>query len=425
MRLPETGFIQERGWLFLIIMSGLALRVAAISLFSHTPVSDELAYQSMALNLIRGNGIVDWMGNHAMFNVGYALFVLAPIFALFDEDIFAARLLNALLGGLAILLCYAVAKEAGIGKIGRLLAAAMWALYLPASVNVVYLAKENLMIPLMLGVIWCALRLAKEPSYTASLGCGILFGLLALTGNAALSLAAPVAFALGFTSARLGRKLLLSLAILISAVVVATPWMVRNTQVLGAPVLNTNGGFNLYLGNNPAATGMFVSIADTPRGQTWDELRKEGEVLASDTLKGEAIAWIKDNPSTFITLALQKAALFWMPPFHGSKDQASKVESAVRVMWTLQFIILLAGAIGGVFVTNLRGRPMAVFWIAIASYTAVHMLFYVTFRYREPIMPLLCVLAAMTFQSFWDRWKYRRDHSGGALKRAVLVSNTE
>ena len=420
MKLSKISFvIHERGWLLLIIMSGLALRVAAISLFNHLPESDELAYQSMALNLIGGNGIVDWMGNHAMFNIGYPLFILAPIFALFDQDLFAARLLNALLGGLAILLCYAVAKEAGIGKIGRLLAAAMWALYLPASVNVVYLAKENLMIPLMLGVIWCALRLAKEPSYIASLGCGVLFGLLALTGNAALSLAAPVTLALGFASARLGRKLLLSLAILISAVVVATPWMVRNTQVLGAPVLNTNGGFNLYLGNNPAATGMFVSIADTPRGPSWDELRKKGEILASDTLKGEAIAWIKENPSTFAILAWKKAVLFWMPPFHGSKNQTSKVESGVRVMWTIQYIILLVGTIGGIFVTSLRGRPMAVFWIAIASYTAVHMLFYVTFRYREPIMPLLCVLSAMTFQSWWDRWKYTQEHSEGTLTNAV------
>lgn len=411
MNLPGTRFINHEGiWLLLIITTGLALRVAAISVFSHTPESDELAYKSMALNLISGNGIVDSMGNHAMYNVGYPLFVLASVFALFGEDILVARLLNALLGGLAILLCYAVAKEAGAGKIGRLLAAAMWALYLPASVYVVYLAKENLMIPLMLCVIWCALHWVKDSSYLTALGCGVLLGLLALTGNAALSLAAPVALALVFTSASPRRKLSLSVLILVSAVLVAAPWMVRNMQVIGAPVLNTNGGFNLYLGNNPAATGKFVSITDTPRGQTWNELRKEGEVQASETLKGEAIVWIKEHPSYFLTLAFKKAAYFWTPPpFHEEKGQSSRAEAAIRNMWAIQFIVLVASAIGSLLFSSLRNRNMVVLWLAIASYTAVHMLFYVVFRYREPIMPLLCVMAGLTLEALFVK--------GGLVRR--------
>ena len=352
----------------------------------------------MALNLVRGDGIVDSMGNHAMYNMGYPFFVLAPVFALFGEDILVARILNALLGGLAIMLCYATAKEAGAGQTGRLLAAAMWALYLPASVYVVYLLKENLMIPLMLGVVWCALRLAKEPTYLTGLGCGVLFGLLALTGNAALSLAAPVMLALVFAPANPARKLSLSAVILVSAVLVAAPWIVRNMQLLGTPALNTNGGINLYLGNNPAATGMFVSIADTPRGQTWPELRKEGEMQASETLKGEAVAWIKEHPSEFLVLAFKKAAYFWMPPYHEGKRQSSRAEPALRVMWAIQFIVLVAGAIGSLLFTGLRNRHMAVLWLAIASYTSVHMLFYVIVRYREPIMPFVCVLAALSFE---------------------------
>ena len=33
---------------------------------------------------------------------------------------------------------------------------------------------------------------------------------------------------------------------------VITPWTMRNWAVLGQPVLiSTNGGFNLYMGNNP------------------------------------------------------------------------------------------------------------------------------------------------------------------------------
>lgn len=395
---------EEYFWLTLIIAAGLALRAMAILAFNHMPESDELAYRSMALNLVRGNGIADDMGNRAMMNVGYPLFVLAPVFAVFGENVFIARIVNALLGGAAIALCYATAKEAGAGKLGRLLAAALWAVYLPASIYAVYLLKENLMIPLMLGVIWCALRLLKAPSFRMALACGVLFGLLALTGNAALSLAAPFAFALLFTPAPMQRKVLLLMLVLVSALLVASPWMVRNLQVLGAPVLNSNGGFNLYLGNNPAATGMFVSISDTPRGPTWEALRKEGELRANETLKGEAIAWIKDHPSTFLELAVKKAAFFWTPPVHQGKKQSSRAEPIVRFLWVLEFFVLVAGAIAGLAFAGLRNRNVTVLWLALASYTSVHMLFYVIFRYREAIMPMLCLLAAMGIACLLERW---------------------
>ena len=62
---------QEYLLLALIVASGLALRFLALLAFNHAPESDELVYRSMALNLISGQGIVDHMGNFAMYNVGY------------------------------------------------------------------------------------------------------------------------------------------------------------------------------------------------------------------------------------------------------------------------------------------------------------------------------------------------------------------
>ncbi len=393
----------EIRWLALIVGVGLLMRGAAILALPHTPESDELSYRCMALNLIHGNGIVDTMGNRAMYNMGYPFFILAPVFALFGESLLAARIANLLLGGVAILLCHVVARKAGAGRIGRLLAAAFWALYLPASVYGVYLLKEPLMIPLMLGVVWCALHLAEGPSLGAAAGCGILFGVLALTGNAALSLAGVVLVALLFTPATLLRRLGLGLCVAGVAVAVSAPWMIRNARVLGAPVLNTNGGMNFYLGNNPAATGWFVSIADTPRGPTWEALRETGEIEASDTLKREAIAWAKEHPARFLTLTLKKAVYFWMPPFHGGRTQASAAETVVRGLWAIQFVLLIAVALLSLCLGSLRSKRLVLLWIAVLCYTAIHMLFYVIFRYREPIMPVLVILAALAAESLTSR----------------------
>lgn len=401
---------QQRDWLWLafIVGIGFALRAAAIAGFNHVPESDELAYQSMALNLVGGNGVVDGMGNHAMYNVGYPLFILAPVFFFFGEDLLVARLFNMLLGGVTIILCYLVAKEAGAGRLGRLFAAAIWAIYLPASVYGVYLLKESLMTPLMLGVMWCALRLARLPSKGVAVVCGALFGLLALTGNAALSLVAVVVLALMLTPSLMSKRATLAMLMFAVALVISGPWMMRNMSVIGAPVLNTNGGFNLYLGNNPAATGMFVSISDTPRGSTWGELRKTGEVQASETLKQEAISWAKAHPTEFVTLALKKAAYFWIPPFHEGKGGQSSAEKLVRVFWLIQFLALTAAALATLLIRRLRNKPLAILWLAVASYTAVHMLFYVIFRYREPIMPVLGVMAALAIESLLPQQTRKR-----------------
>jgi 4-amino-4-deoxy-L-arabinose transferase-like glycosyltransferase len=404
-------------WLAFIIAAGVILRAAAIAVFSHTPESDELAYMSMAFNLVNGNVIVDNVGNYAMYNVGYPLFVLAPVFALFGEDILIARIFNLFLGGVSIALCYAVAKEAGAGRVGRLLAASIWALYLPASVYGVYLAKENLMVPLMLGVLWCALVLGRRPSAKVAVSCGVLFGLIALTGNAGLSLVGAVIFALVVMPASIHQRAIFLLLVLTVATVVCVPWIVRNMQVVGTPVLNTNGGFNLYLGNNPTATGMFVSIADTPRGPTWQALRETGEVQASETLKVEAISWIKEHPTDFFTLALKKAAYFWMPPVHEGKGKTSTTETFIRALWVIQFFVLVVAATGSLTLPSLRTRRLVILWLAIACYTAVHMLFYVIFRYREPIMPLLGVIASLTIEALLIKMTLIRDEPQNDLIR--------
>ena len=146
--------------------------------------------------------------------------------------------------------------------------------------------------------------------------------------------------------------------------------------------------------------GCLFSIADTPRGETWNELRKQGEVKASETLKNEAVSWIKENPAEFVYLAAKKAVYFWKPPIHQGKGPSSKAESVVRALWALQFILLSGAALATLFFQRLRKNiSVQLLWVAVLSYTSVHMIFYVIFRYREPIMPLLCVLVALSIES--------------------------
>jgi len=363
----------------------------------------------MAEGVVAGTGLVDNWGNRAMYNVGYPLFILSPLFALFGPELLVVRLANVVLGVVTILLTYLVAMEAGAGRVGRLLASAIAALYLPATVYVVYLFKENLLAPLMLGVVWCALRLTVAPTTPVAVACGALLGVVALTGNAALTLLGAVMTALYLSAGDPRFRIFLLVTTIVVAGTVTAPWVIRNAQVIGSPVLNTNGGFNLYLGNNEAATGAFISIADTPRGATWEEFRLQvGEVAASEALRDEALQWIKDHPAQFGVLVIKKAYMFWAPPLHAGKGPTSSAEALARVMWTLQFFLVAGLAAGSLFFSELRGRRLAVLVVAVLCYSAVHSIFYVILRYREPIMPILGVLAALSADAIWARLSRRQ-----------------
>ncbi len=65
----------------------------------------------------------------------------------------------------------------------------------------------------------------------------------------------------------------------------------------------------------------------------------------------------------------------------------------------MQFILLVAAALFTLVIRKFRNRRVAILWLAVACYTAVHMLFYVIFRYREPILPVLAVLASLTIET--------------------------
>jgi hypothetical protein len=167
--------------------------------------------------------------------------------------------------------------------------------------------------------------------------------------------------------------------------------------MVGRPILTTNAAFNLYLGNNPAATGKFVSIADTPLGNDWGETRiRLGEARNADRLQGEALRWIGENPGRAVELAALKLAYFWQPNIPDADELAtSKAIASIRVFDVAQYaVIVVLGLIA------FRSRLIAsegkwIFATMITGFWLIHAAAYIIVRYRDPVMPLLIVMAAV------------------------------
>lgn len=391
--LPVASFARHGLWI--AVGAAILVRLAALALFAQPPASDGLGYFTMARSLAETGAMVDQFGQRAFYSPGYAL-LLAPFFALFGASAIVGHIVNLLLAGATTALVWRLARELGGGRGAAALAGLGYAAWLPAIWQATDLARENLSTPLLVGFAIVVARIARGArGWRNPVLAGTLFGAGLLAGTSVVLTAS------GFVAAVLlgrSRQRVRPLALFAAATLaVLTPWLAATTVTLGRPVLTTNAGFNLYIGNNPAADGHFVTIPATPAGDGWQTRRETlGELGTADWLSGEARAWIVANPVRAGELAVKKLALFWAPNIPDQADvSAAPLVAGLRVIDLAQWaaILLLAGAALGARTLDTRVRWS--FAALIAGFWLVHAATYVIARYREPVMPILIALAAL------------------------------
>jgi hypothetical protein len=373
------------------------IRLVCVAAIDIEPVGDYLNYLTMASNLADGNGLVDRFGNLALMSGGYPYF-LYSLFLVAGKSLSAAKLANVALGVVSVLLLYRLGTLGFGSKAVGFVGATFWSFYAPSITYCGLLAKENLMIPMMIGLLILLTELVRgrRPMAMATAAGGLL-GLLLVVAAADLMMA-PVALVTIAASRQSWKGKAASLALFgLAAVVALSPWLVRTYRLFGRPLLTTSGGMNLWMGNRPGAGPMFEGIPGFvgETGMTWRELKaKFGEEPADRIAKSEAIAYMKSHPRETLTLMARKFVAFWYPPVHRAEAEESKAALLARKVWLAQYVLIGVLALIGLAASR---RDFAGSWpilLTIALYVIVHMLIYVTFRYRLAIEPLVDLLAA-------------------------------
>jgi hypothetical protein len=367
----------------------LAVRVGAFIALPQPLVSDGLAYFTMAQHMAASEWPTDTYGQHAFYSIGYPL-LLAPFFALFGASVEVAFAVNLGLALITGLLIAALARALTRAPLAPVLALAAYAVWLPGVWNGTMLARENLSTPLLLAVLLLALRLRTRP-HLAGL-TGAVWACAVLAGSSALPLVAAPLLALRASRA--------TLALIAGAALVFAPWGLATRAMLGTPTLSTNSGFNLYIGNNPAANGRFVSIAATPAGPEWQTLRAtRGEMGATAELGRRAVDWALANPVRVAQLGVTKLALFWTPNLPDAQDfAASRLVSMIRLGEVAQYLLILA--LAGFGLASIAPAPRTILLAGAGGFWLLHAAAYIIERYRDPVMPLLIVLAATGLARF-------------------------
>lgn len=365
----------------------------------------------------------------------YAYF-LGLVFALAGGSLLAARVVQAVLGGVAVLLTYRTALRWG-GPVAAGAGAALLATTGFVAFSEALISQSALDPVLTALALWAwgeALGRDRPRPYAWA---GTAFGLLALNRPNALAVALALALLVGL--ARRDRAGLLRAAALAGGLALAvSPALLRNLAVSGQAVaISAHGGLNFYIGNHAAADGRYRSVPGVRpniAGQAGDARRVAsagaGRELSATQASGwfyaQAFEWLRAHPGEALALQLRKLGYL----LHGadlalnhSYDYYARDErTLLGALFVGPWLLVPAGLLGLAMRSAARPRQAFALWAAFVPLTALTIAaFFVTSRYRLPLLVPLAIGTGLLAEWGLAAWRGGRRTALAVAGLALVV----
>lgn len=401
---------KQTGLLLLILIVALSARLLLIHrLEGRTIYSDEEKNLLLAAHVATGEGYTLGEGKTmAVIPAGYPLWLALLRWAGLHSP-WQIRLVQAGLSVATVLLLYLFSRML-FGPIPALLAAAAAALYpyfifLPGTI----LATTWYSMLLVLGT-WLYVKAVSTNKYIMMFFVGIVWGWAILSVTTAIVLAgATVVWHLRHACSRPRRMVGQLAGFAAGLLLILLPWLLRNQQQFGRWTLATNGGYNLWLGNNPGGDMDEPCRVPTPAAMDERIIASGSEIFADSLFTATALDYIRREPARFAGRTLLKALLFWRldpSPVTASYLSVSGWARALSLLTVAPLLLLALWGVGKA-PPPLRQRLMLFIYLA-AAYTAVHAVMIVKVRLRLPLDHFVIMLAAYGAVELWNRHQLRR-----------------
>jgi Tfp pilus assembly protein PilF len=405
---PETLLIG-------IVICALLLRLLYLKQMTATPifhglVVDAEKFDGLALKILGG----DFTHKEFIYLNPLYPFFLTLIYFIGGHSQLSVLCTQAVIDSLSCILLYYSASTLFNKAVG-IIAAITYACYGLAIFYTGTILAPTLVIFLSLAFIASLLPGEKRKPY-ALFFSGILFGLVvAARPNVILFLFfLPLWF---FTV--LKNKLGISTSIrrlslfLVGFLAVLSLIAVRNYSIEKSfSPFSVQGGINFYIGNNPEATGTFMTphgLSSSPIEQVKTSIRyaekQLGKTLtpfqASRYWLSKGLTFIKNNPLDAFSLYMIKCAFFWRKeelPLNIDYSLSRTLLPIFRLPFITFGIIAPFALLGIILSLKKKTEPLLVLLFMVSLVLSVT-IFFVTARYRMPIVPFLIICSSYALYS--------------------------
>ncbi|MEO1606433.1 MAG: hypothetical protein AAFU34_14030 [Pseudomonadota bacterium] len=292
--------------------------------------------------------------------------ILNPLIELMD-DVTAVRLFNLALAGMPLGLLFFTVRDARLVAIAALVAPYT---YFALSTG----SQQGLMIGLLLILLWTVKTERLVPFW--------LTAVLLYLVNPALILMLPLG--LFFLAVRRGWRTTFMVAVLAYLPIAATALWIWSDNGRIMPTLSGNGGYNVFLGNNPDPM--------SPRG-VGDREAARTQYGAGNEIQ-VTLEFLRTDPTGFAANMAKKAWLYWMPWDFLRSGMGEGVTTILFAYFAVAQIAIYTTL--WVWRKDVDPRLFAFVIATCLAAWAVYTLFFVKLRFRIPFDLILFFAVLMS-----------------------------
>jgi hypothetical protein len=179
------------------------------------------------------------------------------------------------------------------------------------------------------------------------------------------------------------------------------PWMIRNANVMGSPVIASNTGINLYIGNNPHANGSYKTIPEMSMLDSLPEMQSNAMAMS------KAMNHVIEHPIQTIMLIPKKIAYLFSSDAYlplqlihttdiSYRDRLLQLPSWTYLLIIPGYMVLLIGMSNiNVFIENRHTTFILVLFLCMIFPCIV---FFGSPRYHEPMIPFLLIASFVGYE---------------------------